>query len=145
MGENVSDIQTIVEAIAAQLVAQLNDASISVLTERDANAIPPCVIVDDAPEQQTPTNLSQTQFSELYTIIVCVPFSDQIEAQRELRRFLSTTGDRSIRQALMADVTLGGVVDGLEVLAPSKPTPVGVDEDEDTSYFGSTIPVLIDT
>jgi hypothetical protein len=53
---------------------------------------------------------------------VVVPFNDQVVAQRELRPYLSTTGDKSIRAALMADQTLGGAVFGLEVAR--RPNPV---------------------
>ncbi len=141
----MSSIATTVSALATQLRSVITDATVSIITERDANVIPPALIIDDAPEQQTPTNLPQTQFTETYTIIVVVPFSDQVSAQRQLREFLSTTGSYSVRAALMDDITLNGYVYGLEVGSPTKPGPISADEDDEVVYFGAAIPVMIDT
>lgn len=141
----MADIQQIVEAMATQLRTQITDPTLTVVTERDANVIPPAIVIDDAPENQVPTNLSQTEFTETYTLLVVVPMSDQVTAQRHLREYLSTTGPKSVRAALMADLTLGGTVYGLEVGSPSKPGPIAADEDEEVNYFGSAITVQIDT
>ncbi len=141
----MADIQSVVDAIATQLRSEINDSTLTIVTERDANVIPPAIVIDDSPENQVPTNLPQTQFTETYTLIVVVPMSDQITAQRQLREYLSATGGKSIRAALMSDVTLSGEVYGLEVGSPSKPGPIAVDEDEDVFYLGAAIPVQIDT
>lgn len=138
-------IQDVVAAMATQLRTQINEPTLTVVTERDANVIPPAIVIDDAPEGQVPTNLPQTEFTETYTILVVVPMTDQVTAQRLLREYLSTTGPKSVRAALMADITLGGTVYGLEVGSPSKPGPIAADEHEEVNYFGAAIPVQIDT
>jgi hypothetical protein len=139
MGELMSDIQTTIDALATALAT----TGLQVLTELDYRVTPPAILID-GPERQTPTNLPETEFTETYSIIVVVPFNDQVIAQREIRPYLSTTGAKSIGAALMADQTLGGVVFGLEVGTPTKPGPVPVDEDEAVFFFGALIPCEVD-
>lgn len=136
----MAEIGTVVAALAAAVAT----TGLQVLQELDYRITPPAALID-GPEQQTPTNLTETEFTETYSIIVVVPFNDQVIAQREIRPYLSTSGAKSIRQALMADQTLGGAVFGLEVGTPTKPGAVPVDEDEETFFFGALIPVEVDT
>lgn len=136
----MAEIGTVVAALAAAVAT----TGLQVLQELDYRVTPPVALID-GPEQQTPTNLTETEFTETYNVIVVVPFNDQVIAQREIRPYLSTTGAKSIRAALMADQTLGGAVYGLEVGTPTKPGAVPVDEDEETFFFGALIPVEVDT
>jgi len=46
---------------------------------------------------------------------VCVAIASDIGAQRLLDEFLATEGDRSIKQALETDTTLGGLVQSVHV------------------------------
>jgi hypothetical protein len=140
MGELMADIATTIAALATAIAT----TGLQVLPELDYRITPPVALID-GPEQQTPTNLPETEFTETYNIIVVVPFNDQVVSQREIRPYLSTTGDKSIRAALMADPTLGGAVFGLEVGTPTKPGAIPVDEDEEVFFFGALIPCQIDT
>lgn len=140
----MTDIGTVVTALATALAPlQLVETKLQILTELNSEVIPPAILID-TPDNLVPTNLPQTQFTETYGILVVVPFSDQIQAQRALRPYLSATGSLSIRARLMADITLGGVVHGLEVLSHGGGDAVPVDIDETAFLYGAAIPVEID-
>lgn len=71
---------------------------------------------------------------------VLVSMADDRQGQLRLDKFLSRTGSSSIRAAIMADQTLGGLVDTLVV---EKITGYGMYEIGVDRFFGAEIPVRI--
>lgn len=134
-----------IDAVATALKTRLDTLNVAesrlMVAKEPNNQIYPPAIVIDTPDTQLPTNLCQTEFTETYSLFVVVDYSDLVQAHRLLRELLSVTGSKSIRAALMADTTLGGVVHGLEVLSPVE---VGEFSVEEMDWFGAIVPVEID-
>lgn len=140
----MATIDAICTALRTRLLTmQSAEPRLQVITEMNSEVVPPAILID-TPEDSTPTNLPETEFTDLFNLIVVVPFTDQKQAQTEIRKYLSSSGDLSVRACLMADKTLGGVVHGLQIRSHGGVTAEPVDLEEQRTLVGSRIPVEID-
>lgn len=128
-------------AVATALATRLRTISgLDVHEEPVGKVIPPAVLID-TPDEWEPLNLPETEFMEVYNLQLIVDDKDAITAHQTLRAFLSKDGSQSIRAALMADDTLGGVVQTLIIRAPQA---VGtITTEDDNPFTGAIIPVEV--
>lgn len=137
----MATIQQVCDALKTRLdTLKVAEPRLTIYSEPTNDVYPPAIVID-TPDTVTPDNLDQTSFAETYPLFVVVDYSDIKQAHRLLRELLSVSGSKSIRTALMADQTLSGVVDGLEVLSPVE---VGAFSVEEMDWFGAIVPVEID-
>jgi hypothetical protein len=87
-------------------------------------------------DDQNPLNLCETEFSEIYDLILVVSLSDIPSAAKELRQYADPQGERSIRAAVMADVTLGGTVQTVFWRTPSPTSGIAIDQN---TYLGKIL------
>jgi hypothetical protein len=136
----MATIDAVVTALATRLrTITLSDERFSVYEELVGDAYPPAILID-TPTDLQPINLPETEFAETYPLYLVVNATDMRQMQRDLRAYLSKSGAQSIRAALMADPTLGGVVQTLWVRSPTQVGPLDVAEED---LFGAVIPVEV--
>jgi hypothetical protein len=137
----VATIQAICDALETRLdTLKVAEPRLTIHSEPSNDVFPPAIVID-SPDTATPTNLCQTAFTETFSLFVVVDYSDIVQAHLLLRELMSVSGSKSVRAALLADPTLGGVVHGLEVLDRVQ---VGEFNIEEMDWFGYIQPLEID-
>lgn len=105
------DIEEIRERIKRAISDRVDGLTADSLRD---NPDPPCAIV----YPDTPLMLDMTfdgsQWPK-FCILILVPYVDTDDAQAQLGRYLETTGDSSVKEALEDDSTLEGLIGGLHV------------------------------
>lgn len=72
-------------------------------------------------------------------VVTGVPGGDMLQAQRRLYPYLSPSGERSIRQAILEDETLGGLIHCIPAVGPWEEP--GTLQIADIIYVGATLPL----
>lgn len=129
----MATIDAVVAALATRL-RTISDERLSVYEELSGEVIPPAIMID-TPNDIQPLNLDESEFTETYPIHLVVNGTDLIQMQRDLRAYLSKSGAQSIRAALMADTTLGGVVQTCIIRGLTEVGPLSVAEED---LYGAT-------
>ena len=92
-----------------------------------ANATPPCAQVTRGPVIYDLTMQDGLQRPN-FTIIVYVALVSDLGSQKLLDRYLAATGSLSVKAALEADTTLGGLVQDLHVTGATGEQPYARDQ-----------------
>jgi hypothetical protein len=125
-----------VSAVATDTIGMVRDAMAEALmvlpgTQVSArllsNPTPPCAQVTRGPVQFDQA-MGGGVHRPTFTITVYVGLVSDIGAQLLLDRYLAPDGDLSVKQALEADTTLGGLVQALHVTGASGEQPYNRDQ-----------------
>ena len=93
------------------------------------------------PTESEPLNLPETEMLQTIDLLLAIQRTDLVAAQTELDAYVSHTGTNSIRAALMAAGTLGGVVQSF--LFDGDWRNVGAYDVGDITYHGATMTLRI--
>ena len=120
----MSDISAIREALASSL---LTIPGMQISAWQLANATPPCAQISRGPvdyDQAMQGGVHRPNF----TVTAYVALVSDQGAQRLLDRYLAADGDLSVKQAIEADRTLGGLVQDLHVTGATGEQPYARDQ-----------------
>ena len=120
----MSDISDIREALATALLVI---PGMQISAWQLANATPPCAQIARGPVEYDQA-MQGGVHRPTFTVTAYVALVSDKGSQMLLDRFLSADGDRSVKQALEADRTLGGLVQDLHVTGATGEQPYARDQ-----------------
>lgn len=132
---------TIGQVATAMATALRTISGLDVHEELIGDVIPPAALIE-TPDFLEPINLPETEFETTMLVYLVLNDSDHKTAQSELRAYMSPSGPKSLRAALLADETLGGVVETLWVGSPQAVGTVVMEETEE-AFYGMILPVPV--